>query len=314
MSLELDIRIWWDSNDRLKQIQQVLAVFEQCRGEAVEWKPCVMKRSVPGGEGLTLNSPVTTAQFMDWVVDDLSHHKVTLYSHLPCWRFGAQADEKASVPIAFSFWGKEFGKTIGFDQRQEGNGQITLLQCSPYIGTVISKASESEARLRNDRMEENLDALIELLKQVSIQSAPSKWMAFANNGAPYVPIHAFAGWFANPDVLLDCVSETLDTLRHGRPQDKLPAVAEIETLQGTGYQHSFRSPAEAAQLLLGMKAAAKYGLPPQRAQLQKALENGAIDSIPIKDGQILLDYPFFLNNFLDAFLLSAIPMKPASKH
>jgi hypothetical protein len=312
MSQALAIQFWWNSPVTFAHIQKTLAVFEDYLGIEVQWTRCTMERSVPSPDGLSLNSPVTTHQLMDWVVDDMTHYRVTMQSQMPCWRFTGHIAERAFVPIAFSFWGKEFGKTIGFDQAQAGHGQLSILQSSPYFGTVDAKATEAQAQLRYDRVEDNLKALLDLLMQLTTRTKPTKWLAYNSDAAPKVAIHASAGWFANSDVILDSVAETLEMLRLGRPKDRLPAVANLDGVQGTGYQHPYRSATDAQTLLLGLQAAAAHGLAPNAAHLQQVIDRDMIDLIPLGIGHIFLDYPFFLNSFLDGFILEAIPLEPTA--
>lgn len=311
MSLELDIRFWWDAPDVQKQMREMLAAFEASQNATVRWTRAVLKRGETTQDGLSLNSPVTTVQVMDWIVDDLSHYKVTVHGSLPCWRYQRNTAELATVPIAFSFWGKEFGKSEGLDPQIAGHAQLTILQSSPYFGVVIPQASAQQAQARHDHIAENLEVLIHLLEQITLRTKPSRWMAHSNNSASFLPIHAHAAWFARPELLLKSVQETLHTAREGNPADRLPAVALLDQLENTGYQHAFRTAAEAADLLQRLKTAAAQGQPPTLAHVQSIIDSKRFDAIAIDQGHIFLDQPFFLNSFLDGLLLACIPLPVA---
>jgi hypothetical protein len=309
MSQELEIRFWWDDAKASLHMQQMLAAFEGWIGRRVQWTRAHMQRGEPANEGLSLNSPFSTTQFYDWIVDDLTQCKVLIQGAIPCWRFRNGVAEPATVPVTFAFWGRDFGQSAGLDQSIEGNAQFCIFEGNPYLAPTDDKPDHP----LHGPILENLEVLFTLLRHLTVECQPSKWLAFADAHAAHLPIHAQAGWFARPGMLLSTLQDLRKVLQDGRrPKNllqrvhQLPPIAALESLQGTGYRHTMRSPDQNADLLRRLRQAALPNQMLSLMQAERGLQGSPDACIAQGQGAYILQNPWYWNGFLDGPLLQLL--------
>lgn len=306
MSLEIDIRFWW--GDRVPSVSEhftkLATVIEGWLGDGMTWTRASLRKGTPGNL-LASASPIRSLeQILAMIPDKSDDCKLTAYASMPCWRFEGGKAVRGAVPIALSVWGPTYGQAIGHHIQDEGDAQISILNAGPFYGVLSQDGEQFEDLEVNARVEENLYALLELLQSVTIQAKPIHWLVFSDEGAPLSILHAHATWFDNSEVALAAVLRFQSHLRTGYAPFRMPPIASVNQLEGSGYGHKFRSTGQNTALLNRLVPAA--GKTADLQTLQQARELGKYDSLDLDPGFILLNLPFFMNAFLDEFVLDAL--------
>jgi hypothetical protein len=309
MSLELDVRLWWDGSDlsTSERFEKTLGAFESWRGGQVEWTSAVLRKAVPGNKIKSLEGPLTTAQVLGLFPEDTTEdYYITAYSYMPCWRFSKEGISDEFVPIALSGWGNNYGTGFNFDRRFEGQAQFSVLNSGPFFGVMDRESQDFLPTEQNAKVEENLERLMEVLQTITLHAEPTVWMAFSDEGSSYLPLNAHAAWFENPAKLLQVVQAFKADLSAVNASQRLQPIESLDELRGTGYGHSFRAGAAEAQILKRLQKIATSPKAAHAMALDEVLNKGKYDFYEFEEGLILLDFPFFLNSFLDEFVLDLL--------
>lgn len=309
MSRELDIRFWCedDFGSLRSRFELMIQAFESWRGEGVQWSSVVIQHKAPGNEIRQSQDNLTAEKIIAMLpAGELDEYKVTTYGSMPCWRFSGENIYLGEVAVAISAWGNTYGEMFGFDRQFEGHGQLCLLNSKPFFGLLDLETQEFPANNSNAKIEENVEALLSLLIELTTRLKPAGWMAFTDDGSAYCIFNAHLVYFSNSRFLLNQVLAFRIMIQYGHPKQALVPVDTISSLIGTGYHQSFRTAAQDVRLLQRLKDCSQKSISPTEAHVQRVLASQKYDLMQGTDGAIVLEFPFFLNSFLDEFVLDLL--------
>jgi len=307
MSSELTTRIWWNDPEKTvrSRLLDLIQAFEAWKGVAVEWSTVVVKRNFPGNEILRLVNDVAFEKLIS-AYQESESDKITAYTSFPCWRFHKDGPEWAGVMAAISCWGNAYGQGMNFRRQFEGHAELTLINSAPFFGYLDRSSDTFPATLENEKVGENLEALMALLQEATAKCNPAKWLSYSDEGSSYIPINAHIAFYDNLSILLEEVIAFKIILLKGQADEHLPPVESLETLLGTGYHHSFRTEEQENELLVRFKKIAASTFQPDISHLKAVLATEKYDFFNFGEGFLVLDYPFFLNSLLQDFFLELL--------
>jgi hypothetical protein len=309
MSLELDIRFWWDEEINPAQgIASMLQVFEKWSGGEINWESANVRQHFPVNEIASLGAHPSASRLLEALKrHDSSDLKINVYGSFPCWRFSEGEPISGAIPVAIACWGKDYGKKMeDWDTSMQGHAQFCLLNSRPFFGVLHSDTQEFPFHDLNAKIQENLDSLLQLLQIFISDLHPLQWLAFSDDGSTYLPIHAHAGWFATQHQLLQVANIFMDILKRGDARNGIPPIASLSVPSLRDYLNSMLPKDRSMELFQRMKAIAAMQASANEGGLQRLLDSKKFDYFDYQSGLILLDFPFFLNAFLDEFFLALL--------
>jgi hypothetical protein len=224
-----------------------------------------------------------------------------------CWRFQGRTPVAGSSLAWVEAWGDEYGRDRGEDVRRIwGSATFTISDCGPYCAIIDAQdpAAAAVNEAVNERVEDNLDRLTKLIFRIVEAVEPASLKVFTDQGA-FLPFNAHLAYYASEARVLEDVRLIAELWQTGLPRHQLPALEDITDGHSIAF-HWWRNDESRRRLAaaLGDRIQRAPGLTTE--DVQRVLASGKFDSYSAPRGFVLLDYPHFMNAFLDRFFLELL--------
>jgi hypothetical protein len=225
-------------------------------------------------------------------------------SSFRCFRFHEGRPEAGSVGVWLEAWGDAWTRENHEDRRIGGEAGLSVADCGPFCARLeISKDARRDEI--NARVEENLDAFTGLLFRLIEALEPRSVKVFSAQGL-YLPMNAHLLYLRDASVVLDDLALIADVWERGLPRHRIAPLRSCPPEDLSAAFHGWRTP-EQREALRGRFDA----LLPRRQALstgdvEKVLASGRFDTFTMPVGLTVLDFPHFMNAFLDRLYLEVL--------
>lgn len=305
MATELDTRIWlmqkaYSTRDLFVKMLETVEESEICSGK---FSNLSVYENIPSNKVLSKNEEHNSTELKEILASFNSEaFKFTIYVPLCCWRFSGYAATQSNIQLAISCWGSEFGRSIGLDIFYEGNAQLSVLSVGPFCELINDTSTLALAV--NSKVEENNESFINLLLCIVKVLTPKKMMTFSDAGA-YIPINAHIAYYNSKDEIIQDYVWLKETLISGNVTYTIPSLLDGRFESDFNILHEWRTQISKEKLSMELFKIIKSSCI-SRERISSVLKSGKIDSFENGDAVMILDYPFFANNFLDEFFLDLV--------
>lgn len=221
-----------------------------------------------------------------------------------CWRFRDGKAEESSVGLWVEAWGTEFGKRNEGDLRLGGLAAMTVFTVGPFCA-VVDKPGDPLADRLNAKVEDNLNDLTNLIFRLIERLEPSSTKLYSGDGL-FLPFNAHLVYHRTEDGFIEDLHFLADVWRKGLAAQQIPSFDHFQPKEQSPAFHGWRS--EESRVLLWERFNHLLPrLPDVTTQtVQGLLRSGHFDNYNLTCGTAVLEYPFFLNSFLDRFYLELL--------
>lgn len=307
MSTELVIRIWNDEkvNPRL-QLLKLIEVVENQGITQNNWKGLTVRASDLSEEPLQLPESLSSEQIADVLAKyepHLDELHFSIWAALPCWRFEGMTALQGFVPFWLETWGDVFANRLGRCKEVEGNATFSLTNSGHFIALIEPK-NDPIVQQVNNCVEENIEQVTDLIFNIINQLNPSTIKAFTDQGL-YQPLNTHLVFFRDASVLVNDLNFLKQLWEEGLPGYNTPPLCDSINQLDEYALHLWRT-LESSQ-----------GIITKLSNLMSKIEHfdsldldkinwQLYDSFDSTSGRIILDYPHWVNSFLDHFYLDLI--------
>lgn len=227
-----------------------------------------------------------------------SDESMASQTSLRCWRRDG-ADMVESAVVAFvEAWGDDFGRRNGEHLRMTGRAAITLSHAGPFVADI----TDADAKY-NDKVEANLEDLTALMIHLTNTLEP-EWMKVFDDDGLYLPVNAHAAYFRNPEVVLGDIELLRDVWAAGLPLHRVEPLRTYAGGSQDGALHLGRTPDQ--RRALWERASAALAHVATVDDVQAIVASGRFDTLTKDDSFIVLEYPHYVNAFVDRFYLEIL--------
>ncbi len=302
MSIELVTRLWLgDEVPARVQLTNLMQIFESRGIEEASWKGLTVRdsnlsRKIFQSQELMSSIQVETA-LADYDKADLHF---SIRSALPCFRFKGMTPQKGFVPLWVEAWGKEFNESVGRCREIEGDAAFSLADSGPFIA-LIEHEETLQVQQVNQCVEENLDKVTEIILTIAECIKPMTMKAFTAKGL-YQPLNAHLVFFRDSFSLIDDLKLIRKLWNEGLPNYRTAPLRESVNKPDLLAFHPWRG-MESTSALVSRLAAAMDSVHYLNHTCLETIDWKHYDNYESSGGRVVLDYPFWVNSFLDHFYL-----------
>lgn len=304
MATEITTRLYFDTEpvpSRLftQMVESVAAWHEGARWQGLRVTAAPQRETIYRDDSLLDTQGLLSAA----VRFEERSQQLSSRTSFPCWRFQGRKAEIGSSLAWVEAWGDDYGRAHGEDVRRVwGSASFTIADCGPYCALVDS--TDVGAAAVNERVEENLDRLTKLMFRIVETCRPASLKVFTDQGA-FLPFNAHLAYYASEDRLLQDIRLVTDVWRHGLPGHQLPPLGDIDDGRSIAF-HWWRSDEARRQLMTALGARLSQVDAIKVIDVQRVLASGEFDNYSMSPGFMVLEFPHFLNAFLDRFFLKLL--------
>lgn len=304
MSTELDTRIWNTDGTVVDRFKKALVSIENIFGASFQIKNFSIARFAPGNIEFDSNQFMRSIELNE-VLERLEapeFTKLTAYFSIPIWRFEGLTPIEGNIMAILSYWGNEYGKTINFDQKIEGTAQLSILSAGPFCAIL---GGDTNADRVNQCVQDNIDLYLNVLQKLISDTEPEMVLTFTDVGE-YTLTNAHLAYFQDASTISSHLLQFISQNKSVKLQ-KTGSSFHIEGVKESWFFHNWRSESMRAELKQNLDTAFKMKAPRSYEKaLEGVLNSGKYDFFDRGSGFIVLNYPYFLNDFLDAFCIDVL--------
>ena len=224
-----------------------------------------------------------------------------------CWRFASGLPEPGSVAVIIEAWGETWARRNHEDNRLGGHAALSVMDCGPFCALVDTVENPSRDSI-NAKVEENLDALTGLFFRMIEALKPSSMKVFTDQGL-YLPFNAHFAYYQDEARVLDDVALIADVWERGLPGHHIgPLKNHRPDDMGPAF-HGWRNKSQQQNLWEELSTLLPYAHALTSDDVRQALVSGRFDTYDMPAGFTVLDYPHFINSFLDRFFIELLSLK-----
>lgn len=301
MATELDTRFWLTNTDNRNNFLSLISVIKNSGFVLDEWKNLTITRLTPGNKELSHQEIINFTEIKNVISNypDDAQLKYTIYVPLQSWRFSKLQYEMGHVMMAISTWGSEYGKSFGFDNSFEGNAQISVLSIGPFCEIIDNKIEATEI---NKRVSENLEVLLELFQKIIEKIDPSKIQTYSDL-CDYTLSNSHLFYFRDFNILKDELLKLLNILKYGNESYDIPSISNLNAESEEMFFHKWRNKETRQKLKTKLKTIAQIdNIDISNSKILDVLKSGKYDYFDKGESILILEYPFFMNAFIDQFI------------
>jgi hypothetical protein len=144
--------------------------------------------------------------------------------------------------------------------------------------------------------------LIEIIQIIIKKTNPEKIQIFSDL-SDYILTNSHLIYFKNFQVLKSNLIMFINILKHGEKNYELPSLNSLKPDEEEMFFHKWRDKASIGILkskLLDIANKKNFGI--SNAKIMQVLKSGKYDYFDNGESTMLLDYPYFMNAFIDQFI------------
>jgi hypothetical protein len=225
------------------------------------------------------------------ILKNYSRHKYLKFSAQGTYQCFAQKNDaicKVSNPISVSFQTNEVLQNFGESLEIEGNYEIYFQRASPYVFINQTIANG---------VEQNLEDLMQLLLEITKLGAVEKFKVFSDNG-DQLAFNAHLAFFRNENQVQEDLDFMHSIWEKGLENYKIPPLKTIDFNDSIFLTHEWRTEEMRQKLKNSMQKTFQDKKP---FNLDKYKESNHFDIYKTEKGFMVLEFPYFMNAFLDTF-------------
>lgn len=306
MSTVLTIRIWTDDDSSRvgDRSNELVETVERWTHAVEPWRAI----RIQDGDAAPDVRQANETMHRDQVAGILAGRRgralrVSLRTAVECWRFQGLTPSKGFLPLTVECWGRDHAGSGGRDYEIEGDAALTLGAAGPYCA-VQSPGGRPDIDRVNEHVEENLERLLALLLDLANTLRPTAMKVFTDQGV-YQPLNAHAIFFRDAEALLRDV-RLLDRLwNQGLPGYQTAALRESRAKLDREMLHTWRDEVRQRALVESLSRV----IPGARdviADDVARIDWTRFDNYEGDAGRLVLEYPHFVNSFVDHFYLELL--------
>lgn len=305
MSTELVIRMWFDERASPgSRLLSLIPFFEQQGIHDGTWKGLVIRDAASYKELFRLQEKLTSAHIAEVLAGyDGDHVHLSARTALPCWRFNGTVAEDGYIPCWIETWGTGFVSSTGRRREIEGDAAFIVSNSGPFIA-LLEPEADPHVQQVNQYVGENLERITTLILTIANDLQPWAIKGFTEQGLDQ-PLNAHLVFFRDPQVLINDVAFLKELWDHGLPGYSTPPLRDsVKTLDRYAL-HYWRG-VEASQALCAQLADVIGTSDHLTVQQLAQIAWWKYDNYEVQQGRAVLEYPYWLNSFLDRFYLDLL--------
>jgi len=305
MSTELLIRIWTDDRVSARvQLLNIIKVFENQGIKKGSWKGLTVRGSNLAKKVLKLQEPLSWEQIDAALAEhDRDDLHLSVRCALPCWRFDGVIPQEGFVPFWIEAWGSEFANSAGRCREVEGDAALSLANSGPFIA-LIEPEETPQIQQVNQCVEKNLERVTDVILAIAEHIKPVTMKAFTAQGL-YQPLNTHLVFFRDPTVLINDLIFLKKLWDEGLPSYRTPPLRNSVDKPDLYALHPWRE-LEASRILSAQLAGVINNVDRLSRSDLDHINWQHYDNYEGKNGRVVLDYPYWVNSFLDHFYLDLL--------
>ncbi len=223
-------------------------------------------------------------------------------SSFSCWRFHGGSPKAGSVGLWLEAWGPEWGVRNHEDRRIGGEAALSVFDVGPFVAIVDPGPQVADV---NPRVEENLDAVTALIFRLVEELAPRSVKVFSEPGL-YLPFNAHLLYLRDEAVVLDDLSLMRQVWSGGLPAHHTGPLVEAHPDDMRYAFHGWRTSEQRKRLWRELSSLLPRAAAVTVDHVRNVLDSSRFDTFTMPVGVTVLEYPHFMNGFLDRFYLEVL--------
>jgi hypothetical protein len=237
-------------------------------------------------EAVTAAAPHTSAS-----------ERISITTSVRAWRFEGNKSSDAAVAMIVEAAGAAFG---GTDPRVRGGAMMSATHAGPFCA-IVGKDDQLEVAEVNAHVEENLERMMNLLSHCVEALQPRSMKVYTDAGM-FLPFNAHAAYFRDAQAVLDDLRWMEEVWHKG-----LPAYGEQPLAKASHGDakmlHGWRTQEQRVRLWAQLAAAIPNWAGVTTARVEALLRSQRFDFYDVASGFTVLEYPHYVNAFVDRFYL-----------
>lgn len=299
MSIELDTRIWFSDSELLDRFKTLLLTIDSWSEVAGLWDGLriVDAQSSRSNTVFQSRDEMSTEEILLVVKNYANLSTVKISTGRPIQYFQKNKPETTALTrLGVSVWSNLYATKYGELIDIEGNGEIFVQSVDPYVTAVNAGVLG-----QNSAVEKNLEFLTNLLQEVSKLGLVTKFKTFSDAGMK-LPFNAHFVFYRDINQVIDDRKFLNNIWKNGIKSYDLEPLSKLASNQTDFVFHEWRNQQTTEKLVKNMNEffGGKTNFDLSFDQIK---QSGIFDTYESNKGFMVLDYPYFMNAFLDKFYL-----------
>lgn len=220
-----------------------------------------------------------------------------------CWRFHGRTAELGSSLAWVEAWSDGYAQVRGEDARRIwGSAAFTIADCGPFCAEIAAEDAATAAV--NERVADNLERLTALIFRIVETVKPASLKVFTDQGA-YLPFNAHLAYYASEARVLEDLRLINHVWHQGLPGHQIPPFESIVDGKSVAF-HWWRNDEQRRKLAAAIGGRLVRANDVDEDDVRRVVASGNFDTYSAPTGFVLLDYPYFMNAFLDRFFITLL--------
>lgn len=285
------------------KIDRLLALLEQKAAGLQGWKGLTVRSSDLASKLLQLAGPLTRAEIAAALaVYQGQDVHLSVGASIPCWRFQGTAASEGFVPIWIETWGSDFLNGAGRLRVIEGDASFGIADSGPFIA-LLQPENDPHVAAVNRRVEENLERATDIILAIAGEGSLAL-KTFSAQGL-YQPLNAHLVFFREPGALIADLMLLKELWYNGLPGYRTEPLSHSVERPDRYALHPWRGLEASRALAVRLSDLIDRANTVTAATIEQ-FDWERYDTFNGKPGRAVLDYPFWVNNFLDHLYLDLL--------
>lgn len=232
-----------------------------------------------------------------------SQYKITTGIGFPCWRFNSGCPESGFLRLGIDCWGQEHSIVTKGSEWVEGVARLVISKVNPFMA-ILDGDNSPKCEDINRRVEENIEAFLQLLFQVAKALKPEKIKVFTDSG-DLLPFNAHVAFYDTHQSLIHDLKCLAECWKDGIPKYGIPSF-ESYTKRHDWVFNELRSPLARKSIWMHFSEYLKNASLVDEKVISSILRSNDFDVYRLDEGFVVLNYPYCFNGFLDRFFIALL--------
>lgn len=305
MSAELTIKIWEDNNSKAGNLfLDLIRIMNEQVPEITQLKNFVIRDSQLSKQDIETELPLSIDK-IDKVLKnfDIDNFHFSVQSAIPCWRFEKMNAVKGFLPFWLELWGSGYTHRGGRTTEVEGNASLTFSSVGPFTA-LIENEEIAEINYVNNCVQENLQLVTDVIFSIIKNVHPKSVKAFTSSGL-YQPLNAHLVYFKDATALQMDIEFIRSLWYNGLKRYRTPPLRDSLEKLDIYTLNPLRNPQQAKSIVFDLDSVIDYVEDLTPETLEK-IKWDKYDYFEGNSGKIILEYPYWINSFVDNFYIDIL--------
>lgn len=223
-----------------------------------------------------------------------------------CWRFKDGEAYRGHSRMDIDAWGFGHEMSVKRNVAVEGLCRLYLDNSGPFCSVIGEK--ESEYKEANERVQNNLDDLLDLQLSLASSVCP-KVLRVVPDGGLSIPLNSNSTFFSSHNDVISDLNFIGKIWENGLPKyQEMPPLKNYDSESHKYLLHEWRTEAQRNELWKRLSRVIDRIPLVTESTVVSVLKSGRFDFYETDehDGFLVLEEPFHFNNFLDRFYLEIL--------